>query len=162
MGTILGRLPGNFIHKLPQIKTISGPRCTARRHTSTPDPSLLAPDTLWEKINGETELYRRFHLVRAAYRRYSLPGKPDETLEVGVYLLSPALDAFGLFSFFSPDGAASWPYGKGPSPKGIKGFSGTGPSSSPWTASAKSCSSFRRHCESSPTGSARHLPRFPS
>jgi len=47
MGTILGRLPGNFIHELPQIKTISGLRCTARRHTSTPDPSPYMPVGEW-------------------------------------------------------------------------------------------------------------------
>jgi hypothetical protein len=86
------------------------------------DAEHFTPDTLWEKINGEAELYRRFHLVRAAYRRYSLPGNPDETLEVGVYLLSSALDAFGLFSFFSPDGAASWPYGNGAVAEGHQGF----------------------------------------
>jgi len=82
----------------------------------------FTPDTLWEKINGEAEFFRRFHLVRAAYRRYSLPGNPDETLEVGVYLLSSALDAFGLFSFFSPEGAASWPYGNGAVAEGHQGF----------------------------------------
>jgi hypothetical protein len=82
----------------------------------------FTPDTLWEKINGEAELFRRFHLVRAAYRRYSLPDIPDETLEVGVYLLPSALDAFGLFAFFSPDAATSLPYGNGAVAEGHQGF----------------------------------------
>ena len=85
------------------------------------------PDTLWEKINGEAEFYRRYHLVSAAYQRYSLPGNPDETLEVGVFLLSSPLDAFGLFAFFTPDGATSRPYGNGAADEGRQGFLRHGP-----------------------------------
>ena len=57
VGTILGRLPSraHFIHELPRIKVISGPRCIPRRHTSTPDPPWTPALVLSE---GPLQLFR--------------------------------------------------------------------------------------------------------
>jgi hypothetical protein len=87
----------------------------------------FTPDTLWEKINGEAELFRRFGLRSAAYARYSRPADPDETLEIGVYLLPSPLQAFGLFASFIPNEAATLPHGNGAVAEEYQGFLRHGP-----------------------------------
>jgi hypothetical protein len=85
------------------------------------------PDSLWEKINGEAELFLRFHVQEAAFARYSRPGDPDESLEIGIFLLSGDLPAFGLFSFFSPPDSPAEPLGNGGSVSEYQGFLWQGP-----------------------------------
>jgi len=84
-------------------------------------------DTLWEKINGEAEFFRRFGLLSAAYVHYNRPGDPDETLEIGVYLLPSSLQAFGLFAAFSPEEAAPLPHGNGAVAEDYQGLLRHGP-----------------------------------
>jgi hypothetical protein len=72
-----------------------------------------SPDTLWERINGEAELYRQFGLTSAAFRHYALPGDPDQSVEIAVYNLETSLAAFGLFSSFKPDNVALEHLGNG-------------------------------------------------
>jgi hypothetical protein len=88
---------------------------------------IYGPDSLWEKINGEAELFRRFDVQEAAFARYSRPGDPDESLEIGIFLLSGDLPAFGLFSFFSPPDNPVEPLGNGGSVSDYQGFLWQGP-----------------------------------
>jgi hypothetical protein len=88
---------------------------------------IYGPDSLWEKINGEAELFRRFGVERAAFARYSRPGDPDESIEIGIFLLSGDLQAFGLFSFFSPPDSPTEPLGNGGSVSDYQGFLWQGP-----------------------------------
>jgi hypothetical protein len=88
---------------------------------------IYGPDSLWEKINGEAELFRRFGVEEAAFARYSRPGDSDESLEIGIFLLSGDLPAFGLFSFFSPPDKPVEPLGNGGSVSDYQGFLWQGP-----------------------------------
>lgn len=61
-------------------------------------------ETLWEKINGEAEMFRGFGVVGAAFARYGHSGEIDRSLELAVYTFPDSLSAFGLFSTFrTPD-----------------------------------------------------------
>ena len=62
------------------------------------------PENLWEKINGEAELFRRFDVVGAAFARYEHRSDIDRSLEIAVYDFPDSLSAFGIFATFtSPD-----------------------------------------------------------
>lgn len=63
-----------------------------------------SPETLWEKINGEAELFQRFGVTRAAFAFYEHPEDIDRSLELAAYAFPDSLSAFGLFATFrSPD-----------------------------------------------------------
>lgn len=76
----------------------------AERHT---------PDSLWEKINGEAELYRRFGLREAAFAYFEDPQVPARGLEVAAFALAEPLGAFGVWATFRRPGAATAPLGNG-------------------------------------------------
>jgi hypothetical protein len=65
------------------------------------DIESYSSKTLWEKINGEAELFRRFGVIRAAFAHYEHPNDIDRTLELAVYSFPDNLSAFGLFATFS-------------------------------------------------------------
>ncbi len=68
------------------------------------DIKTYAPETLWEKINGEAALFQRFGVTRAAFAFYEHPEDIDRSLEIAVYAFPDGLSAFGLFATFrSPD-----------------------------------------------------------
>lgn len=70
-------------------------------------------ETLWEKINGEAELFRRFGFLGAAFARYEQPGDIDRSLEVAVYVLPDSLSAFGLFATFTSPEEPQAEFGNG-------------------------------------------------
>ncbi len=71
------------------------------------------PDSLWEKIDGEAELYRRFGLVGAALAYFEAPGNPDAGLEVSAFEMGNALGAFGVWATFRRPGDPVEPLGNG-------------------------------------------------
>ncbi|MHB8764030.1 MAG: DUF6599 family protein [Deferrisomatales bacterium] len=71
------------------------------------------PDSLWEKINGEAELYRRFGLREAAFAYFEHPGDPARGLEVSAFALAEPLGAFGVWAGFRPAAARVEPLGNG-------------------------------------------------
>ena len=65
---------------------------------------VYTPENLWERIDGEAEIYRRFGLKEAAAAYFEHPADPDRSVEVSLFELDSLLSAFGLFaSFRSPD-----------------------------------------------------------
>jgi hypothetical protein len=62
------------------------------------------PDSLWEKIDGEAESYRRFGLVSAALAYFEIPGNPDAGLEVSAFEMGDELGAFGVWATFRRPG----------------------------------------------------------
>ncbi len=72
-----------------------------------------SPDSLWEKINGEAELYRRFGLRAAAFAYFEHPREPARGLEVSAFQLADALGAFGVWATFRPSSAMVEPLGNG-------------------------------------------------
>jgi len=65
-------------------------------------PERHTPDTLWERIDGEAELYRTYGLAGSEHARYRLPSDPDRAVELSVFTMSDALGAFGLFAAYRP------------------------------------------------------------
>lgn len=75
--------------------------------------AFYTPDTLWERIDGEAALFRRFGVLEAAFARYSRPGNPDESLEIALYWFPHSLSAYGIFAFFRPGGSPLLDFGNG-------------------------------------------------
>lgn len=97
----------------------------AADETWVPGPDDLAPlrrsgsvetytaDNLWERIDGEAELYRRFGLTGAEIARFDAPGDPDRSLELSVFRVGSSLEAFGLFASFRDPARAEEALGNG-------------------------------------------------
>lgn len=66
---------------------------TVQRHTA---------ETLWERIDGEAELYRTYGLAASAHAGYEDPANGDRRVELSAFLFSDALGAFGVFAAFRP------------------------------------------------------------
>jgi hypothetical protein len=77
-----------------------------------PLPSQLAPlapdgatvlhtaDSLWEKINGEAEQYRRFGVRRSASAYFTLPDDPMRGVEISLFDMGSPLGAFGMYAAY--------------------------------------------------------------
>lgn len=61
-----------------------------------------APDDLWERINGEAELYKSYDFVSSAHARYEDPADPDRSVTLSVFMMEREIGAFGLFAAFRP------------------------------------------------------------
>jgi len=59
-------------------------------------------ETLWERIDGEAELYKSYGLATSAHALYEDPALPDRRVELSVFALADPLGAFGLFAAFRP------------------------------------------------------------
>ena len=79
-----------------------------------PEPGALPPlaregevarhtaETLWERIDGEAELYRAYGLAASAHAGYEDPANGDRRVELSAFLFSDPLGAFGVFAAFRP------------------------------------------------------------
>jgi hypothetical protein len=61
---------------------------------------LFDKDTLFDRINGESELFFPYGFEALAYARYESRQDPKIALDMDVYKAGSLLDAFGLFSIF--------------------------------------------------------------
>jgi hypothetical protein len=68
-------------------------RASIERHTV---------ETLWERIDGEAELYKSFGLTASAHALYEDPTQPDRRIDLSVFAVADPLGAFGLFAAFRP------------------------------------------------------------
>lgn len=59
-------------------------------------------ETLWERIDGEAELYKSYGLAASAHALYEDPAQPDRRVDLSVFALADPLGAFGLFAAFRP------------------------------------------------------------
>jgi hypothetical protein len=66
---------------------------TVERHTA---------ETLWERIDGEAELYRAHGLIASAHASYVDPANGDHRVEISVFTFADPLGAFGIFAAFRP------------------------------------------------------------
>lgn len=57
-------------------------------------------ENLWEKIDGEAELFRRYGLSSAVFKRFEHPADPDHSQEIAIFIVDSPLEAFGLFASF--------------------------------------------------------------
>jgi Family of unknown function (DUF6599) len=60
--------------------------------------SLYDKDSLFDRINGESELYFPYGFEKLAYARYESKKDPKIALDADVYAMGSLLDAFGMFA----------------------------------------------------------------
>lgn len=70
-------------------------------------------DTLYEHINGESELYFPYGFSRADSARYISPKDPKVSIVADVYHMGSILDAFGIFSNYRQADAETVAIGSG-------------------------------------------------
>ena len=70
-------------------------------------------ETLWERIDGEAELYKTYGLAASAHALYEAAAEPDRRVELSVFSFVDPLGAFGLFAAFRPPECAVQPLGNG-------------------------------------------------
>jgi len=71
------------------------------------------PETLWERIDGEAELYKTYRLAASAHALYEDPALPDRRIDLSVFSFADPLGAFGLFAAFRPPECAVQTLGNG-------------------------------------------------
>lgn len=71
------------------------------------------PETLWERIDGEAELYKTFGLTASAHALYEDPAAPDHRIDLSLFSFADPLGAFGLFAAFRPPECTVQPLGNG-------------------------------------------------
>jgi hypothetical protein len=71
------------------------------------------PETLWERIDGEAELYNTYRLAASAHALYEDPALPDRRIDLSVFSFDDPLGAFGLFAAFRAPECAVQPLGNG-------------------------------------------------
>ncbi|HEY5998593.1 MAG TPA: DUF6599 family protein [bacterium] len=81
------------------------------------------PETLWERIDGEAELYRGYGLAASAHVLYADPAAGERRVEASVFSFADPLGAFGVFAAFRPPaGAGGTALGNGGCVEDYQGF----------------------------------------
>jgi len=89
-------------------------RASLERHTV---------ETLWERIDGEAELYKSYGFTASAHALYEDPAQADRRIDLSVFALADPLGAFGLFAAFRPPECdAVQPLGNGGCVGDFQGF----------------------------------------
>ncbi len=68
--------------------------------------TLFDKDTLFDRINGESELYFPYGFEKLAYARYENKQNPMIAVDADVYKMGSLLDAFGMFANYRRKGDA--------------------------------------------------------
>jgi hypothetical protein len=78
-------------------KVMPAPSC-AEGWTLDGNVTLFDKDTLFDRINGESELYFPYGFEKLAYARYENKQNPAIAVDADVYTMGSLLDAFGMFA----------------------------------------------------------------
>jgi len=78
-------------------KVLPAPSC-AEGWTMDGKVALFDKDTLFDRINGESELYFPYGFTVLAYARYASAKDPQVAIDADVYSMGSPLDAFGMFA----------------------------------------------------------------
>jgi len=78
-------------------KVLPAPRC-AEGWIMEEKVALYSKDTLFERINGESELYFPYGFEVLASARYANRENPQVAVEADVYRMGSLLDAFGIYA----------------------------------------------------------------
>jgi len=121
---VRSRLPA--VLALFQVLAGSAHAATSDPAAALPAAAALAPlvrqagiarhtaETLWERIDGEAELYKSYGLTASAHALYEDPAQPERRIDLSVFAVADPLGAFGLFAAFRPsECAAVQPLGNG-------------------------------------------------
>jgi hypothetical protein len=89
----------------PIEKVLPAPEC-AKGWVIEEGVTLYTRDTLFERINGESELYFPYGFEVLASARYANRDNPRIAVEADVYKMGSLLDAFGMYAIYRrPDDA---------------------------------------------------------
>ncbi|MDF1554511.1 MAG: hypothetical protein P1P84_15680 [Deferrisomatales bacterium] len=80
------------------------------------------PESLWERINGEAELYRLYGLTEAAIAYFEDPADGTRGIEVSLFRVADPLGAYGLFATIRGAGDDELPLGNGGVVDGYRGL----------------------------------------
>ncbi len=78
-------------------KIMPAPSC-AEGWTLDGNVTFFNKDTLFDRINGESELYFPYGFEKLAYARYENKQNPAIAVDADVYTMGSLLDAFGMFA----------------------------------------------------------------
>jgi len=78
-------------------KIMPAPSC-AEGWTLDGNVTIFDKDTLFDRINGESELYFPYGFEKLAYARYENKRNPAIAVDADVYTMGSLLDAFGMFA----------------------------------------------------------------
>jgi hypothetical protein len=78
-------------------KVLPEPSC-AEGWTLDGNVTFFDKDTLFDRINGESELYFPYGFEKLAYARYESRQNPAIAVDADVYTMGSLLDAFGMFA----------------------------------------------------------------
>jgi len=81
------------------IKRMPSPAC-AEGWVMDGNVTLFDKDSLFDRVNGEAELFFPYGFKVLAYARYESKQNPKIAIDMDVYRVGSLLDAFGLFSIF--------------------------------------------------------------
>lgn len=81
------------------IKRVPSPAC-AEGWVMDGNVTLFDKESLFDRINGESELFFPYGFEVLAYARYESRQNPKIAIDMDVYQVGSLLDAFGLFSIF--------------------------------------------------------------
>jgi hypothetical protein len=81
------------------IKRMPSPAC-AKGWVMDGKVALFDKNSLFDRINGEAELFFPYGFEVLAYARYESRQNPKIAIDIDVYQVGSSLDAFGLFSTF--------------------------------------------------------------
>jgi hypothetical protein len=80
------------------------------------------PETLWERIDGEAELYKAHGLAASAHAVYADPALPERRIELSVFLMAGPRGAAGIFEAFRPPDCTPLTLGQGGCAGDYQGF----------------------------------------
>ncbi len=78
-------------------KALPAPAC-AEGWPMDGKPALFDKDTLFDHINGESELYFPYGFSVLAFARYANSHNPQEAFDADIYKMGSLLDAFGMYA----------------------------------------------------------------
>jgi hypothetical protein len=76
------------------------PRSLPQGWVLTEGPRSYNPRTLFERINGQAELYIKYGFQRSVFAAYQELKRPENQIELDLYDMGNVLQAFGVFSRF--------------------------------------------------------------
>jgi hypothetical protein len=76
------------------------PRSLPQGWVLTEGPRSYNPKTLFERINGQAELYIKYGFQRSVFAAYRERRRPENQIELDLYDMGNVLQAFGVFSRF--------------------------------------------------------------
>ncbi len=75
--------------------------------------TMFDKDTLFDRINGESELYFPYGFEKLAYARYANSKNPQMAIDIDIYAMGSLVDAFGMFANYRKKDDAAIAVGAG-------------------------------------------------